>query len=164
MSVAKLNPNGTLDSLFGQNGISELNLPEEVPAGALAVQDDGKIVVCGRAVDSLYNSKIVIARFLNNLSLGLLNFSKEGSEYYVYPNPIVDHAFTVQFNLAEDEVMSVRLMDSQGKWIQNYFDHENKLKGDHTLNLIWPDYLPSGHYFITFETSQGYSTLQLLKP
>jgi uncharacterized delta-60 repeat protein len=64
--VARLNPNGRLDSTFGVGGESSVWFPGTPRAEAMALQPDGKILVVGTAYDVgpfRVDSTVVVARF-----------------------------------------------------------------------------------------------------
>jgi uncharacterized delta-60 repeat protein len=44
--LARWNPNGTLDPTFGSGGLTGIASPYETQAGQVAIQADGRIVVC----------------------------------------------------------------------------------------------------------------------
>ena len=84
--VIRLNQDGSLDSSFGDEGISFISVEEEmVEAYDLEIQSDGKIIVVGQHWDQ--KSNLVVARLLRNGSLdskfggnGIVIFSL--SDYY----------------------------------------------------------------------------------
>jgi hypothetical protein len=49
-NVTRLNPNGSVDSTFGTNGIA--SIPSLVPTGPVPLQLDGKILVAGKEFGS----------------------------------------------------------------------------------------------------------------
>lgn len=70
--VARFNENGTLDQTFGKGGWVATNFSVGfAEATTLAIQPDGKIVVCGTGFspDALATSFIALARYLPNGSL-----------------------------------------------------------------------------------------------
>lgn len=67
MLLLQLNADGTLDNSFGNGGVTYHDIgPREDMAYGLAVQADGKIVLCGSTVDTTtidYNNVPVLVRF-----------------------------------------------------------------------------------------------------
>jgi uncharacterized delta-60 repeat protein len=61
-TVARLDPNGALDSSFGSGGIDELNLGAYSPVQALAIQPNGDIVLAGSQSPGLQATNALIAR------------------------------------------------------------------------------------------------------
>src|SRR5436190_6805334 len=63
-AVARYNPDGSLDSSFGTNGVTTTAIGTLVSANAMAIQSDGKIVVAGNTSDGSGNSgDIALVRY-----------------------------------------------------------------------------------------------------
>jgi uncharacterized delta-60 repeat protein len=70
--VARFNPDGTLDQVFGTNGSVETTFGDQTAAGrAIVVQADGKIIVVGVSGAGSYSelNDFVLARYNSNGSL-----------------------------------------------------------------------------------------------
>ena len=84
------NSNGTLDTTFGFNGYvtTDFNGDEDEPY-SLALQQDGKIVVCGYYTTgtSMY---FATARYMPALTVGIENLNSNNSFFNFYPNPTHD--------------------------------------------------------------------------
>ena len=79
IGVVRYKQNGLLDSSFGTNGVSIVDLGAGEYSRALALQSDGKIVVTGLiSSNSSDNQRAFIARFLSNGSLDD-SFGKSGT-------------------------------------------------------------------------------------
>jgi uncharacterized delta-60 repeat protein len=66
LAVARYLNNGILDNTFGSNGVARLSIGVGgAEANAIAIQDDGKIVVAGSAYNGV-NSDFAVARFTTN--------------------------------------------------------------------------------------------------
>ena len=78
-SVVRLNTNGTLDTTFGTSGVATVTFPYTDYFTNLYLQNDGKILVCGRNVpDTTGNySDFSLARFNNDGTLDF-DFSNDG--------------------------------------------------------------------------------------
>ncbi len=91
-SLARLNPNGTIDPSFGENGKASTIFP---PGGfganalALAVQPDGRIVVAGQSPQPEFGYNFALARF--------------------NPNGSVSGKITTDFDLRSDVARSVAI-------------------------------------------------------
>jgi len=70
--VARYNPDGTLDSSFGENGV--VSMPAENKVDSLAIQPDGKILVGGSATVLRLNSD---GSLDNSFSYGISGFPAE---------------------------------------------------------------------------------------
>ncbi|HRI19339.1 MAG TPA: T9SS type A sorting domain-containing protein [Panacibacter sp.] len=82
VSVKRYNINGSPDITFGLNGNALLNIPESFwdEALSVALQPDGKMVICGRSYDQWNYSELYffVARFNSNGSLDN-NFGSGGT-------------------------------------------------------------------------------------
>lgn len=96
--VARLNPDGTLDTTFGDNGIVQFNFVDDQRGsepGTLALTNDGKIVVLGQAFISDGNGELGIARFNSDGSFDT-TFANSGREELNLPDGNSDHAIALQ--------------------------------------------------------------------
>jgi uncharacterized delta-60 repeat protein len=66
--VFRLNPDGSTDTTFGDNGFARANFPTSATATAVQLLPDGRILVVGSAADGS-GSEIAIARFNSDGSL-----------------------------------------------------------------------------------------------
>jgi hypothetical protein len=57
--------------------------------------------------------------------------------------------------LANDDQISIVLLDSQGKLVTTFVENENQPKGDHEVELNLPINLPNGTYFIQIVSPKG---------
>lgn len=88
-SVARYNPNGTLDAGYGSAGFFTMNAGFYAECRAIAIQNDGKAVIAGYGVDSVHHS--LLARLNTNGTLdnsfggtGMIfsNISQTSADYY----------------------------------------------------------------------------------
>ena len=68
IAVVRLQPNGLLDSTFGNGGKSIVDLGENERASGIALQADGKILLGGTSVDAIGRSSILAVRLLGDPS------------------------------------------------------------------------------------------------
>jgi len=68
-ALARYSANGMLDSTFGINGIEITKFDKDSQASSLALQHDGKIIVCGQTSSDIGSGIIALARYNNDLSL-----------------------------------------------------------------------------------------------
>jgi uncharacterized delta-60 repeat protein len=81
--LQRFNANGTVDTSFGQKGLIGTDIGKDlIKVWALAIQNDGKIVVVGQARSTTQDSAIGIARYNSN---GVLD-STFGSKGFVVTN------------------------------------------------------------------------------
>ncbi|HEX5033350.1 MAG TPA: hypothetical protein VFW62_02615, partial [bacterium] len=67
--VARYNPDGSLDSSYGENGVALVDLPDVTFANALAIQPDDKIVVVGELGVPMAGNDCFFLRFCPDGSL-----------------------------------------------------------------------------------------------
>jgi uncharacterized delta-60 repeat protein len=60
IAVVRLQPNGTLDSTFGQAGTSIIDLGRNEVANSVALQSDGKIILAGTSTSSAGSDMLVV--------------------------------------------------------------------------------------------------------
>ena len=63
LALARLHPDGTLDTTFGNDGTITTDLTGDSSAEDLIIQPDGKIVVVGAGATETTDSQLVVARF-----------------------------------------------------------------------------------------------------
>jgi hypothetical protein len=79
----------------------------------------------------------------------------------LYPNPVSEQA-TITYAVAENEVVNLFLMNTQGQIVETYFSQEIQAKGFYTVELSLSK-VPSGLYLCVLETSKGRVTKRLVK-
>ncbi|MBS1730901.1 MAG: T9SS type A sorting domain-containing protein [Bacteroidetes bacterium] len=78
MVLVKLKPNGSIDSSFGENGISSLSINKLNYTTGMIQQADGKFIISGQNMKNEYDSKsIFLARFNSNGSIDS-SFGEDG--------------------------------------------------------------------------------------
>jgi uncharacterized delta-60 repeat protein len=93
INLIKYHQNGTIDSTFGENGITSFATELDSRVFEGKVRSDGKILVSARYTDANYDDHIIFLRFLENGSLDL-TFGDEGffnpniTFGFIYANPI----------------------------------------------------------------------------
>ncbi|MEC9004655.1 MAG: Ig-like domain-containing protein [Planctomycetota bacterium] len=68
-ALARLHPDGSLDTSFGSGGIVTTNLANHGQGNDLLLQPDGKIVVVGTTATNTADSQMLVARYQDNGSL-----------------------------------------------------------------------------------------------
>jgi uncharacterized delta-60 repeat protein len=68
-SVLRFNANGSLDSTFGTNGLTQTSILNSAWATSVELDSSNRIVVGGTASDSAGDSYFVVARYLSNGAL-----------------------------------------------------------------------------------------------
>jgi hypothetical protein len=65
--------------------------------------------------------------------------------------------------LADDEQISIALLDGQGKLVATFVENEKQVKGDHEVELNLPNGLPNGNYFIQIASPKGKISIKAIK-
>jgi uncharacterized delta-60 repeat protein len=106
IGVARYNTNGSLDNTFGVAGIVITAVGDASGAGAIAIQDDGKIVAAGGAAAVSNGIDFVVVRYNNNLT-GDISESNTSSQISIYPNPFSKATTLKTDNLFENATFIV---------------------------------------------------------
>ncbi|MCY7411192.1 MAG: hypothetical protein LH473_13040 [Chitinophagales bacterium] len=126
--LVRFNPDGKLDSLFGDNGEISMTIDEVNSfAESIALQQDGKILLAG-------GKGFIVARFLSGLNVGILNIKVSDAPILIYPNPIKSFA-TLEYILTENENLTITLIDLQGRQVHTFITNHNRTAGVHKEEL-----------------------------
>lgn len=124
--VSKVDYNGVLDTTFADSGaFSGVFLTPYNYPGSITIQDNGKIVVCGAAYDSLTVQDVpLIGRLLPNGNPDL-SFSPSGFKYWDMTNPLQD-ANNIFSNMPEHGAGgffdNVLLMDNGNYFFSGFYN------------------------------------------
>jgi uncharacterized delta-60 repeat protein len=138
---------------------------------AIAKQTDGKILLVGNTDNAefylpghteLVNSKIFLVRYISDLALGFLTFNASETPPLLYPNPL-QNTEVLKYTLADDDQISIVLLDGLGKLITTFVENENQPKGDHEVELNLPTGLQNGTYFIQIVSPRGKISIKTIK-
>src|SRR5207244_2993547 len=80
LTLIRMTINGKFDSTFSDDGIAYPD-PTSPSVSAMHLQDDGKILICGRVSQGFYMSRI-----LDDIETGMPSFQQPDS-IEVFPNP-----------------------------------------------------------------------------
>lgn len=160
--IIRINANGTIDSTFGSNGIvlafnnAILNL-FGYEKWFLNLQPDGSIIA-----STGFEQLFVSERFLNNLSLGIINFSSPNNSVLVYPNPIHQTA-TLKYSFTENENITINLYDVSGRVVKTFVAGQNQAKGNYSEQINFESNIPAGDYFLVISNGKQKETVELIK-
>ncbi|WP_309640959.1 T9SS type A sorting domain-containing protein [Flavobacterium sp.] len=85
-ALVRYNTNGSLDNTFGTDGITTTPIgPEDDNGYAVAIQNDGKIVVAGSS--RVNGVEFALARYNNTIPLGINSIDNQTIEIKAFPNP-----------------------------------------------------------------------------
>ncbi len=159
---ARLLENGSMDSTFGIDGIV---LPDFYMPGAVItsvnLQGDGKLLVTGVGWDSTYTDMLV-ARYLTDLNIGILDFFTDDRVVLVYPNPVA-HQMTLEYFLERKERVSIALFDTYGKLIHTFVQNEIRNQGQVKELLELNNQIPTGRYLLRISNPNQSYSIHILK-
>ncbi|MDO8368340.1 MAG: T9SS type A sorting domain-containing protein, partial [Saprospiraceae bacterium] len=160
--IAQLLPGGVRDSTFGVNGVYK-HLNKDFRARTMTLTAN-MLTVSGREESNSSYNKILLLRFLLDLSVGTFNPENAADPtLWIYPNPISEQ-FTLEFGLTQQAQVSVQLFDLQGKLVQSLVQNQSFEQGEHALGLHCPGHLPAGNYILTLEVaSKKMTSVQVVK-
>ncbi len=152
--------NGSLDPDFGDGGAVIFEISDESEAKAMAVDEDGNVVVAGYATTN-GNFDFLVARFRETTvtSSNLEGVLAQGLK--LYPNPI-NTVSTLSVTLPRPLDLEFQLLDLQGREIHR-FAPETLGKGSHELLMHFPEQLPQGLYVLQISSEEGSVALKIRK-
>ncbi|HMT29990.1 MAG TPA: T9SS type A sorting domain-containing protein [Bacteroidia bacterium] len=157
-SILRYNTNGLLDTTFSGNGYISTDFgTTSDKANAIALQADGKIVAAGVA-----GLDFAVARYLPSLTTGIIDFDNLSNSILIYPNPVLDEA-TLNYTLSKADIITINLVDVNGKLIKNFITNEFREATSHNQLLSFPSNLAHGTYFIVISNSTKQFSVQVVK-
>jgi len=92
-ALTRINDNGSIDTFFGNNGRITTAIQDSADiARALAVQQDGKIVLAGWSVDNIGKDELTIARYIS-FTTAIQQITHQSNNVDLYPNPTTTKLF-----------------------------------------------------------------------
>lgn len=151
-AMVRYNNDGTLDNTFGNGGKVKTAIGDDKDNSyAAALQPDGKIILAGYATQSS-QADFAIVRYLTELNVGVANFSEHENNISISPNPVYNSAI-LEYELLDEEMISVELYDMQGRIEQTFFSHELRKPGKHKESLTIDPLIPAGSYIIVISNT-----------
>jgi len=160
----RLLPTGNLDPSFGTNGVVSVESEAlyQIPLEHIALAPDGKIHTAGYGfvLEGDDYRSILVARFLNDLNIGIAEFTTTGNTL-VYPNPISDQA-TFGYTLLGAEKITCALHDAEGRVVRTYLGGIHRSVGTHSETLDLRG-LAAGRYTIVLSNTSGSTANSIIK-
>lgn len=166
-TLVRYNYDGSPDSTFATNGIAQTSLAGVNPGGALGafntviLEPNNDILAAGNAIFGT-GSGVAIVRYLNNLTLGVLNLSSPSKQLLVYPNPINQNT-VLSYELSSAQQITIRLTDAEGRIVSTLMNNEWQQPGFYHQTISMPDYLAHGTYFIMLSSPNGRQAVEVVK-
>ena len=162
-TIVRVNTNGSIDSTFGTDGISYADFNQNVDRiFAMALQDNGRIVAVGYAVISTTAEDFAVARFISDLDFGVIDFAKDANSVFIYPNPVQKET-TIEYELLDNEILSVDLSDINGKLIKTFISNESRNKGKHKETLNFDESINTGNYILSIKNNSQSQSIKIIK-
>ena len=146
-NMTRYNPEGAIDTSFGNNGFVYTNFTQnsDDQALAMALQEDGKILLAGQTYDG--QGFISAARYNNPSVLALLSLNEvTQSAINFWPNPTEGKMHLEGINSNQ---INVAVYDVSGRVVLSL--NSQKENDNHTLNLST---LNEGLYFVKIESNE----------
>ncbi len=162
--LTRLNSDGTVDNTFGTSGVTYTTFGTYTyyDFENIALQPDLKIAVTGGAGNFGALLDIATARYLSGLNVGVINFSAANLMPLVYPNP-VRQTEVLEYTLLQNEVISIELVDMNGKLVKTFVSAAQRNAGKQRETLEFPANMTSGNYIISLRSNTGKQDVQLVK-
>lgn len=154
------NITGAIDTTFGNNGIINTPIGLASNINQLTWLQNNSLLASGTSFNGT-NEVIALARYVN-LNLGTIYFSNENAALLLYPNPIKDEA-TFEYSLQNDEIVSIEIIDMQGRIVQTIIKNKELLQGNYKQSINLSIGVVSGNYILKFSTSKGSESIKIIK-
>jgi len=159
IGIVRLNSNGTLDNLFGTNGISTIinSNVTSVIVGDFVIKPNYKIIIVGAAKANAPNNKLQIFTTQVNNSIAILSTTDDElkDKFSIYPNP-TNNFITIQNKENSTESYDYKIVDLTGRIVKS-----GNSKFNEQINV---ESLTSGNYIIQIQTdSNQFITQKLIK-
>lgn len=162
LTLVRINTNGMSDISFGTNGKVMTDVKGGYDYGnSIDIQADGKIVLAGSAYNGA-KTDIVMARYYSGLNVGINDFSITNVSALLYPNPVIESA-TLSYQLEHSSLISIELVDIQGKIVQVFDTNTMQSAGKNTETLYFSKELAKGVYFLKLYTAEGQANIKIIK-
>ncbi len=158
---------GSLDFSFGDSSVTQTPFSYKyVGMQKMVLQKNGDILLGG---DSDFDSPVSIpgyyfmmTRYLLDLNLGIIDFSKESFPLQIYPNPIQSSS-TLSFSLQHAENLSIDLFNLQGQKIKSFINQQYFTQGEHKIDLLFNDMHKPGYYLLRINNGEQVITIKVLR-
>lgn len=160
--VVRLNADGSDDNTFNTTGSTVTDFTGSFDrANALALQDDGRIVVVGATNAGSQDYNFAVARYLSDGNVGLSEASPSDFALALFPQPVRSSA-VLSYTLATDDVLSIDLVDLRGSIVQRIAKGQRRMAGAHTETMQFSEDLSAGVYVLSVRSNSLAATLPVV--
>lgn len=155
--VQRYTTGGALDPTFDLDGsVITIADPSYNFANDVLIQPDQKILITGST-----GSDILLLRYLNDIDIGVVEFTANESTMLMHPNPVSDFTM-LDYTIEEEGSLSLRLLDLHGREVRTIFSNEERPAGEHRETLDLSD-LSAGSYVLVLSSAVGGVSVKVLK-
>lgn len=158
LALARYKWDGTLDNTFGTNGRVTTQVGTADVAYSVSLQSDGKILSAGFSLNGGYDAFAV--RYLSGMNVGIGEVDAYIGSTLIYPNPVVDHQITIEYELKAADRIAIELFDVNGKRLAQLQPSTSQVAGAYNKTLALPSLSP-GNYFLKLNAEKGAVTVRL---
>lgn len=163
LAVARLLPDGTMDTEFGAEGIVYAGLSgKNHIAQSLAHTPEGDILMVGTILYSSGRFGSLLIKVLGGTALGLVDNRSDHISLFIFPQP-VRTSFTLDYELATAQHLTLQLFDMQGRMVQGIIESQYTPSGKNRANITLSPLLPAGTYFLRMSYGNSSRTIQVVK-
>ncbi|MDZ4750271.1 MAG: T9SS type A sorting domain-containing protein [Flavobacteriales bacterium] len=160
--IARYLENGTLDDTFGNQGVAITFIEDGTFGAAIALQNDGKLVLIGNSVNFTTNkTSIATARYSTGIVVSNDQQLNLSNDVLIYPNPEKDRV-QIDFSLNEAAKIDFTLTDANGKVIANLGKGVSFGSGNNTYSLLMPNELSVGVYYLNLHLPNFNKVIKIL--
>lgn len=153
---------GSLDPTFGTNGITITAVGSEGDSGyGLALQADGRVVVCG-VENNGASDLLTVYRYTAGMGTGITDPpAPVADELVAAPVPFHEELL-VRYTLPRTSDAQVQLLDGAGRVVWTSQDHAMHTAGAHSERIDRPDLAP-GVYLLRVSSDAGVQSMRVIK-
>lgn len=156
--VARLQPDGSRDKTWGNDGILRLR---GKAAFHTTFDAQGNTLAVGH-IDNGERTDIVVYRILRGEYVGTADRpDADQTLLNVFPNPVSEEV-SVAYDLLSEQEVNIRLYDSGGRQVHTLLAGTTRQAGQHTEHLTLPPGLTAGLYTLSILTSKGQVAVQIV--
>lgn len=157
--IARLLPNGNMDTTFGQNGIFKVSLSYfNDKILKLALSPTNQLFFAGaKMFDG--NWEFIAGELTNEASLKVIDTIKI-KEILISPNPCYGKT-NVSFSLLDNQLINMNLYDANSRIVREITNNKILEAGSHLISINVSD-IAKGLYFVKISNSTGSETISKL--
>jgi uncharacterized delta-60 repeat protein len=157
-TIARYKSNGSIDTGFGTSGIATTAIGAKSVVEEILIQPDGKILAGGYS--DVNPRAFALARFKNTVSVSTFTPALVDYNTKVYPNPIVQEKFNVDYILPIGQNVTLQLYTADGRLIETLLEKKQNA-GEQSENLNLPKDLNTGIYILKIVSETGIQSIPL---